>query len=85
MNGIIIDGKVYEAGPSGGYSNCDGCDLTEVCDAHAHDICNDCSTIFDTSIDDPCWHFRFSQELTDKINNVNPKRDDNTTDIPGIL
>ncbi len=34
---------------------------------YAHDICNDCSNIFDTFIDDPCWSLRFSQELTDKI------------------
>ena len=67
MNGIIIDGKVYEAMPTVCYSVCAACDLSEVCDAHAHDICNDCSKIFDTYIDDPCWHFRFSQSLTDKI------------------
>lgn len=67
MNGIIIDGKVYEAVPTVGYSVCAACDLSEVCDARAHDICNDCSKIFDTYIDDPCWHFRFSQSLTNKI------------------
>lgn len=67
MNGIIIDGKVYEAVSSTKHSYCSACDMNEVCKAHAYDFCNDCSKIFDTYIDDPCWHFRFSQELTDKI------------------
>ena len=67
MNGIIIDGKVYEAVPTISYSDCTTCDLNEVCEAHAHDICNDCAKVFDTNIDDAYWHFCYSQELSDKI------------------
>lgn len=68
INGIVLQGKFYEAISTVRYSCCKDCDLSEVCQEHAYDFCNDCGKIFDTYIDDANWHFRFSQELTDKIN-----------------
>ncbi len=67
LNAIVVDGKVYEAIPTVRYSDCGECDLKEICDAHAHDPCNDVGKIFDTYIDDAQWHFRYNQELTDKL------------------
>ncbi len=68
LNAIVIDGKVYEAFPTTRSISCGKCDLRYVCDEHSYDPCNDMSKLFDTYIDDAYWHFRFNQELTDKLN-----------------
>ena len=64
-NGIIIEGKVYEAVPKGG-RHCSDCDLYMNCLKYE----GDCSQLFDKAIflyfDNVI--FRYSQPLTDKIN-----------------
>ena len=64
MNGIIIDGKVYEVIPKGSY-HCSDCSLFEQCHAGLtlYDICN--AFIGRTGTQ---TIFRVSQLLTDKIN-----------------
>lgn len=65
MNGIIIDGKVYEAVHRGSY-HCSDCDLYKRCvdrpvvfDALCSGLVGICNEVI---------MFRFSKELTDKIN-----------------
>ena len=64
LNGIILDGKVYKV--IEGYDiMCKLCDIREFCEKQFNDynvyICHGLSE------DDPVY-FRFSQSLTDKIN-----------------
>lgn len=59
INGIIVDGAVYEANPEDSLGTCTGCDLKP-----ADNIgCPYAETCID-------WGsvFRFSQSLTDKLN-----------------
>lgn len=56
LNGIIVSGKVYEAVKG---SECDECDCDN--DARACLKCNHICQLWECV-------FRFSQELTDKIN-----------------
>ena len=63
MNGIIIDGKVYEAIPKGSY-HCSDCSLFEQCKKDPANYGRLCiSNILEDNV-----IFRFSQSLTDKIN-----------------
>lgn len=65
INGIIIDGKVYEAVPKGSY-HCSDCDLYKQCKRYSHvltDACTNLMFVFEENI-----IFRYSQPLTDKIN-----------------
>lgn len=62
INGIIIEGKVYEAVPKGSY-HCSDCDLREQCDCELDEACLNLGFHLDTNI-----VFRYSQPLTDKIN-----------------
>lgn len=56
INGIIIDGKVYEPIYETDDCGCEDCALKDfICNLEDYCIVNSC-------------HFRFSQELTDKIN-----------------
>lgn len=58
MNGLIIDGKAYEAKPEISPVSCAGCDLKN------DDIgCPYADACYE-------WHciFRYSQSLTDKLN-----------------
>lgn len=58
MNGVIINGAVYEAHQEDEPGLCRGCDLRiDGVDCHCTDLCIDWECIF-----------RFSQELTDKLN-----------------
>lgn len=62
INGIIYCGKVYKAVKCNAPCECKGCDLKDECGftLSAKSVCFD--------ILEPGYHFRFSQELTDKIN-----------------
>lgn len=60
INAIIIDGKVYEAVEKGIGKRCFDCDLKEWCATSVQ--CNYCHSIDDNT------YFRYSQELTDKLN-----------------
>lgn len=67
INGIIIDGRVYKAFDRKGW-NCSpvSCDLYGYCqDGYFNMSCNPC--IIATK-NNPNIGFRFSQEMTDKIN-----------------
>ncbi|MDE7402775.1 MAG: hypothetical protein K2M87_05125 [Muribaculaceae bacterium] len=71
LNGIIISGKIYEAVWTTERSfDCHQCHLNEICYDHAHDFCNDFVKVVDDpkQREDSFPYFRFSQELTDKIN-----------------
>ena len=59
MNGIIIDGKVYEAKPEYNAGSCMNCDLktADKFGCPCADMCIDWESIF-----------RYSQSLTDKLN-----------------
>lgn len=66
INGIIVDGAVYDAKIGFDPAQCERCDLSDIC-----------STYFSAPEDtypcklfSPCnkIYFEFSQELTDKIN-----------------
>lgn len=61
MNGIIIDGKIYEALDAGDELPCDKCVFHRKC---VYDRCWDaCKEIFGSNT-----YFRYSQSLTDKLN-----------------
>lgn len=61
LYGIIISGKVYEAVETGNEITCSNCELKGKCDnIESWDACEE---VF--GLDS---HFRFSQELTDKLN-----------------
>lgn len=61
LNGIILEGRIYEGVRCDNPNPCMECDLGEMCDTYNfEDFCNDYSQ-------GGC--FRFSQELTDKLNN----------------
>lgn len=57
LNGIIIDGKVYEAIPANGEESCKGCPSFQGRGCSLAKYC----TIFDDSF------IRFSPELTEKL------------------
>lgn len=57
LNGIILNGKVYEAGGDGPCSECAFDKDVKMCD-YICDLCREFHCIF-----------RFSKELTDKLNN----------------
>ncbi|MDE7180078.1 MAG: hypothetical protein K2N88_02635 [Muribaculaceae bacterium] len=61
LNGIIVDGKVYEAVDRGAFS-CKGCDLYKRCHTNVRYASACIAFGYDRYI------FRFSQSLTDKIN-----------------
>ena len=62
LNGIIIDGKVYEVADSGTIAfECKDCAIREKCDPGVLSLCFDVLPIN--------HHFRFSQSMTDKLNN----------------
>ena len=63
MNGIIIDGKVYEAVPKGRY-HCSDCDLHLECNAK---WMQSMKLLCEPIADKERVLLRFSQELTDKI------------------
>ena len=77
LNGIIIDGVVYEVTPKGSY-HCSDCSLFEQCHdgLTLYDICNafrdrtKMQTIF-----------RFSQSLTDKINGNGIQQEDSSAGL----
>ena len=62
LNGIIVDGNVYEAIEWNEINPCENCDLWEQCSECSYNVEPICSEFIDDSI------FRFSQSLTDKIN-----------------
>ena len=57
MNGIIIDGKVYEAKPEEDIYSCLGCDVNLPRPCMCAEVCSRQRSIF-----------RYSQSLTDKLN-----------------
>lgn len=61
LNGICIGGKFYEAIPKDS-KHCSDCDLFDNCDVLFTDVCD----IFSEDMVEKI--FRYSQELTDKIN-----------------
>lgn len=62
MNGIILDGKVYEAIKRGS-RHCSDCDLFSYCNRYTSITCSNLTKdTGERSI------FRYSQILTDKIN-----------------
>lgn len=62
INGIIVNGRVYVATQGGkDYSYCEGCDFYTKDDCIYYDICSKLGRL---NI------FRYSQELTDKINKI---------------
>lgn len=65
INGVIIKGKVYEVVECIEESPCDFCDLQKECFLGDYNVEILCSSIigYDTT-------FRYSQELTDKINEI---------------
>lgn len=61
LNGIIISGKVYESVLTGNEITCSKCELKSKCDnIESWDVCG---VVFGNDS-----HFRYSQELTDKLN-----------------
>lgn len=62
MNGIIIDGKVYEV-VSAKFTECDNCALKKECDHVTGDYCL-VDALFGINGN---RIFRYSQSLTDKI------------------
>lgn len=62
MNGIIIDGKVYEAVPRD--YTCDGCDLRSQC----YKLWNRKNIEYCEIHSDYEFKFKLSQSLTNKIN-----------------
>lgn len=63
MNGIIIDGKVYEVVPYS-LNDCHKCELKKECDRVTGSYC-----LADKLFGNKDMRiFRFSQELTDKLN-----------------
>lgn len=66
MNGIIIDGKVYEAEIGFDPNQCTHCDLSEICDKYFDDTMES----YPCRMFAPCnkTYFRYSQTLTDKLN-----------------
>ena len=60
INGIIIDGKVYEVVGKDNANPCDGCSLTDDCGIYG--IIDFCMFHGNST------HFRYSQSLTDKLN-----------------
>lgn len=64
LNGVIIDGKFYEAEKG---RNCDKCDLRDEC---CKNVWAGICTNFETLLND-IHIFRFNQKITDKINNEN--------------
>lgn len=65
LNGIIIDGKVYESMIGFDPSQCNHCDLSDICDKYFDDPKEDypCKLFSCTKV-----YFRHSQSLTDKLN-----------------
>ena len=61
INGIIILGKVYEAVDSESNIPCQICELR--CKCVKHDLRDACCNVFESNT-----YFRFSQTLTDKLN-----------------
>lgn len=61
LNAVIISGKVYEAIPKGS-RHCSDCDLYDRCNVLFADLC----ALF--AEDTTRMIFRYSQSLTDKIN-----------------
>ena len=66
INGIIIEGKVYEAEIGFDHSQCDQCDLSEICDDYFGDPDDKypCSLFAPTNR----VYFRYSKSLTKKLN-----------------
>ena len=62
INGIIVDGNVYEAVETGNAITCSKCNLKMTCENH--ELWEPCKILFGYDT-----HLRFSQELTDKLNN----------------
>ena len=60
MNGIIIDGKIYEASEITDVMSCDGCDLYDLKEIEG-------CIYFEMCLFHQC-RFRYSQSLTDKLN-----------------
>lgn len=60
LNGIIKDGKVYEVVKKDNGNPCIGCALTDDCGIYS--IIDFCMYQGNST------HFRYSQELTDKLN-----------------
>lgn len=66
MNGIIVDGNIYKAEIGFDPSQCDRCDLSEICDKYFGDpedtypckLFSSCTKVY----------FKLSPELTDKLN-----------------
>lgn len=69
MNGIIIDGNVYEAEIGLDLCQCNHCDLSKTCDNYFGDP----EDTFPCKLFSPCnkIYFKFSQSLTHKLNNSN--------------
>lgn len=65
MNGIIIDGKVYEV-VGFPFNHCDKCDLKKECDQTTGDHCL-VDKLFGCN---GMRVFRYSQELTNKIKKI---------------
>lgn len=67
INGIIIEGKVYEAEIGFDHSQCDHCDLSEICD----DYFGGLDDIYPCTLFAPTnrVYLHHSQSLTDKLNN----------------
>lgn len=65
MNGLIIDGEVYESVPRGSY-HCFDCDLYERCGKDPQQYSMICFTdlMYGRKI------FRYSKSLTDKLNKL---------------
>lgn len=83
MNGIIIDGKVYEAVPKGS-CRCDDCDLYNKCIDRSLGLDAFCVGLYGV-----CHGriiFRFSKELTNKLNDKkNNKYDTKRTCNKGCI
>ena len=62
INCIVIDGRVYEAVPKGS-RHCSDCDLYDKCDVCFFDFCANFTNDMTMR-----YIFRYSQPLTDKIN-----------------
>ena len=66
MHGIIIDGKVYEVEIGFHPSQCDHCDLSDIC----YKYFSDPEDVYPCKLFSPCnkIYFKLSQSLTDKLN-----------------
>lgn len=66
MNGIIIDNEIYVAEVGFDHTQCDRCDLADICDKYF----NNPEDTYPCKLFAPCnkVYFRYSQPLTDKLN-----------------